>query len=210
MFEGLIFWLDAEKWLYWLVALIATAAWIAAVIAPVKQRKGAVLPRSLESGWQTLLWFIITIVLLLAWRWPYIVGPHILNPDESQMIAGAITLKEFPVFWKYVDGTTHGPLADIPLLVGNLFGVPLNYGGARFIAGALILGGMTIAGRGFMHRYQPQAIRIGLAPAMFLEASIAYYDFTGYMSETMPLFLILTSIGLLVPVFSRDRDAEWR
>lgn len=206
MLHGLIDWLDAEKWRFWMVALSATAVWLVVVVAPWhRSRTESGPPAASTNRLETVLWSASTLLLLLAWRWPYLVGPSLLNPDESQMIAGAITLKEFPVFWKYVDGTTHGPLTHLALLVGNGIGIPLNYGGARFISGVLILGGFIIAGLGLMRWYRPRAVRIGLAPAMFLYASVAYYDFTGYTSETVSLFLILASIGLLVSAPDKSR-----
>ena len=77
-------------------------------------------------------------------------GPG-FNPDEPQMIAGAITLERFPVYWEYVDGTTHGPLANVPLLIGNALGLPLDYAGARFVAGVLMIVGEASPMRAF-HR----------------------------------------------------------
>jgi len=206
MLEGLTGWLDAEKWRFWFVALTATAAWMAIVIAPWRRTAtGPEQAGASESRWHTIVWLAATMILLLAWRWPYLLGPHILNLDEAQMLAGAITLKQFPVFWKYVDGTTHGPLTHLALVMGNALGLPLNYGGARFLSGLLVLGGLVIASRGLMHRYHHRAVRIGLAPAMLLYASVAFYDFTGYTSETVPLFLILAASGLLLSSLFNDR-----
>ena len=49
-------------------------------------------------------------LFLLAWRWPFLLQASEYNPDESQLLAGALTLTRDPVFWRSVDGTTSGPL----------------------------------------------------------------------------------------------------
>ncbi|BET69648.1 hypothetical protein ASA1KI_45660 [Opitutales bacterium ASA1] len=211
MIEALIGWLDAERWRYWAVGLLVTILWLSTVVAP--WRRATTDPRadSLRLQWlDTAVWAFASFVLLLAWRWPFLVGPHILNPDESQMIAGAITLKQFPVFWKYVDGTTHGPLAPFALLFGNVFGIPLNYGGARLMGGILVVGGLVCAGIGFHRLYGRRTVRLALAAPVFLCSSISYYDFTGYTSESVPVFLILAACGLLVSALSASPPSDVR
>ncbi|HEY8995834.1 MAG TPA: hypothetical protein VIM71_14310 [Lacunisphaera sp.] len=61
------------------------------------------------------------------------------NPDESEMLAGALTLQERPVFWRDVDGNSHGPLNQLPLLLPSLFGLRLDYTSAR-VVGCLMIG----------------------------------------------------------------------
>ncbi len=193
--DALLDWLDHDRANFWTVALSGTLLWACTLTfnRPGRER----------TTWT--LWLLASVVLLLVWRWPYLLGPAILNPDEAQMIAGAITLKVHPVFWKYVDGTTHGPLTDLPLLLANFVGVPLNYSGARFVGGVLILGGFALAGGGLMLIYPSRAVRLGLAPVMFLWATVAYYDFAGYTSEQASIFLILTSTWpLLAGIVQRE------
>ncbi|MFZ5494231.1 MAG: hypothetical protein ACOZE5_02700 [Verrucomicrobiota bacterium] len=59
------------------------------------------------------------------------------NPDESHMIGGALTLRARPVFWRDVDGNSHGPLNQFPLLAPALLGFRVDYTSAR-IVGAVI------------------------------------------------------------------------
>ena len=61
-------------------------------------------------------WWLLLAGALLAFRWPTLWIPHQQNPDESQLIAGAIALRHDPVFRRSVDGGTAGPLDFYPLL----------------------------------------------------------------------------------------------
>lgn len=191
MLSAFISWLDAARWHFWLVGFAGTALWSWTVL-----RNEPDSPRGRRAAW--LLWTLASIVMMMAWRWPYFVGPAILNPDEAQIIAGAITLKSYPVFWKYVDGTTHGPLTDLPLLVANLFGVPLNYAGARFVGGAMLVLAFAGAARGLSWIYPPRAVRLGLSALLFFWATVSYYDFTGYTSEQASIALLLIAVWPLL------------
>ena len=196
MTRTLLDWLDREPWHYWSIALLTTVAWTVTLLIDRDDRRW---PR---TWW---LWSGASVLLLLAWRWPFLVGPAIANPDEAQMIAGAITLKSYPIFWKYVDGTTHGPLADVPLLFAHAFGVPLSYGGARFVGGMMMIGGWLLAARGLRHCGSFSAIRLGLAPVILLWVSISFYDFSGYTSEMPAIFFALVAIW---PLASALRSPE--
>lgn len=191
--EAAVFWLDAERWRFWVVAGVGTLVWAGSLVAE-RSRESATsasrLPR--RPAWK--LWALATLFLMVAWRWPYLTGYPIPNPDEAQILAGAITLKSYPLFWKYVDGTTHGPVTDLPLLIGHFLGLPLNYAGAHFMSGVLVLGGLIVAGRGLMLLYPPRAVRIGLAPVMLLWSATSFFDFTGYTSEQTSIFLLLASV----------------
>lgn len=194
LFESVVAWLDADRSRFWLVAIGATLLWGLSVIFETPGKNAA--PEGTRGSWK--LWGCATLLLMLAWRWPYLAGFPIMNPDEAQIVAGAITLKSYPLFWKYVDGTTHGPATDLPLLAVHALGLPLNYGTARFTSGLLILGGFVLAGRGLMLVYPAAAVRVGLGAAILLWASISFYDYTGYTSEQTSIFLFLAAIWPLL------------
>ena len=69
---------------------------------------------------------LLVFAVLLAWRWPFLLSADEYNPDESQLIAGALTLPLDPVPWRGVDGFTSGPLNFYPLLIPHLVGLPLD------------------------------------------------------------------------------------
>ena len=100
-----LLWLDAESVRYWTVAWLAFALVVALAWAP-----SATAP----ARWWRGSWPFAAAVLLMlaAFRWPSWFYPRELNPDEAQTIASALTLECFPVYWKYVDGTTHGPVCE--------------------------------------------------------------------------------------------------
>ena len=92
-------------------------------------------PRWWQRGW--LFALLLTAALLAGQRDALRANFQIWNPDESQLIAGALVLAERPVFWRDVDGTTHGPLAQYPLLVPALLGARLDYTTARLVGAGL-------------------------------------------------------------------------
>jgi hypothetical protein len=136
-------WLDAHPPSYWVIAwtslaLCGLSAWL-----PKLEAEG--------PGWRRwashpAVFASLVFLTLCAFRWPSWFEPKELNPDESQIIAGAITLRDNPVFWKSVDGTTHGPLNEYILTAASLVGVPLNYLGARLMAALLIAGACSVPG----------------------------------------------------------------
>ena len=101
-------WLDAHPGSFWGVALPATGLFCAYVFRAARRPAGNGLTAALD--------FLVLFCFLLAWRWPFLLSAEEYNPDESQFIAGAITLAQDPVFFRSVDGTTSGPLNFYALL----------------------------------------------------------------------------------------------
>jgi hypothetical protein len=102
-------------------AFLVGWCWRAANQAPTRQ---------LNLGWR---WWLVTGLTLLSFRWRMIVMPTEFNPDEAHLIAGAITLRHDPAFWRSVDGITAGPLAFYPLLPATF-----SHGLTSFIIARLI------------------------------------------------------------------------
>src|SRR5882724_7824274 len=103
MVYGLFLWLDTHPAAYWVGCIGCTLALGAVIIAEVRRTDSPA--RKKDWGFALLL-----LVCLLAWRWPPLLYNQELNPDEAQLIAGAVTLAHDPVFWRSVDGGTAGPL----------------------------------------------------------------------------------------------------
>src|SRR4051812_1663994 len=80
--------------------------------------------------------FIAGVVTTIFASWlPSILAAHELgNPDESQIIAGTLTLLQDPVPWRSADMSTTGPLNAVPLWVAGKAGLELNFALARIIA----------------------------------------------------------------------------
>ena len=112
MLKVLFNWLDHHPDSYWLAAiasLLLLAAWIVSAL----RADASPAPRKPESRFWAAL---VLLIPVLAWRWPFLLSATEYNPDESQIIAGVITLTKDPVFWRSVDGTSSGPLNFYALL----------------------------------------------------------------------------------------------
>ena len=151
----------------------------------------------------------VFVATFLAWRWPtWFAGPQ-PNPDEAHMIAGAITLRDYPVFWRDVDGTTHGPLNDYALLPATAAGLPLDLVGARF-TGSLLAAGALLAVWLTTRRWLDDASsRLALLPALVFWGGTSFWDFFQYSSELVPLFLIAVG-GTLGTVALKSGSPLWR
>src|SRR5690606_36458852 len=107
-----LFWLDAVPSRFWLTACFSLGLSCLLAFTPSLHGPVRFYPRG--------IWFSISVTLtLLAFRWPSWFYPHDFNPDEAQIIAGAITLNQFPVIWKHLDPTTHGPLLELALIFAH-------------------------------------------------------------------------------------------
>lgn len=177
-----LFWLDAAPARYWTVGWICLGVTaLLAVVAPNRQ------PGRGRSGW---LFAGAVILTLLAFRWPTFYYRFDLNPDEAQIIAGAITLDHDPVVWRAVDTTTHGPLLEYLLVVAHVLGAPYNYFSARVVA--VLLQALTLlAVWGTLRSLAPERVaRFGILPGLAFWSLIAWEDFVHYSSELPGLALL--------------------
>ncbi len=149
-------------------------------------------------GWETVRrecgprwrWWLLAGVMGLAFRWPLLWVPHQFNPDESQLIAGAITLTHDPMFWRSVDGGTAGPLDFFPLLPAAWADGTTSYAIARAIQLAVVFSAFFFAGETLRLIAGPAVGRLGVLPALIFFALTTSPDFTHYSTEVMPLWLL--------------------
>ncbi|GAB4036644.1 hypothetical protein [Spirosoma jeollabukense] len=122
-----------------------------------------------------------------------------LNPDESQLLSQALTLRYHPVYWKYVDGATMGPLSCYFVSLPGFFGVPLNYVVIRWLAFGCTL--LSVAGGYFAieNFFSPRAARLAIFPAIAFLAFTTHLDFLHATNEHLSLALI----GLAIWQYSR-------
>jgi len=187
-----LLWLDADPLRFWLTAWAAFGATIVLALrssgdGPAANPPGGVRP-------QTWIFWASVGLTLAAFRWPSWFYPAALNPDEAQMIAGAITLQRFPVYWKFVDGTTHGPLCEYLLLVPAWLGAPLNYVTARVLAAGLEV--VALAGVwGALRCFAPERIaRLAILPGLAFWSFASHDDFLHYATE-LPGIALLSQAG---------------
>ncbi len=137
-------------------------------------------------------------MLLTVGRWPTLAFPFALNPDESQLLAGAHTLRWDPLFWRSVNGMTSGPLNFYALWpIGTLLGRD-SYLSGRLTALALIIGSLGSAHLTVARRFGAAAARLGGLPTVIFLAFTAHPDFTHYSSELPSMALIAIAVALSV------------
>ena len=158
-----------------------------------------------SPGWK---WWVLAAGTLLCFRWPLLGVVHQLNPDESQLIAGALTLRHDPVFWRSVDGGTAGPLDFYPLLPAAWADGFASYAVARLIALAVVFGVIAFAGETLALLAGAALARVAVLPALAAAAFTTNPDFAHYSTELMPA-LLLAAAGY-VAVRQVRAPAPWR
>jgi len=195
---SLLRWLDESPLRYEWIAWSVFAGTLASAIA-VRQTAGPGIAR------RSNLIFASGIVLtLFAFRWPSWFVPTDFNPDEAQIVAGAITLKSFPIYWKYVDGTTHGPLCELPLVLAAWIGAPLNYVTARVVAALLQAVSLIGVWRTVGCLASERTARLAVIPGLAFWAFATTGEFVHYASELTGL----TLLSVAVWAFARGMAAK--
>ena len=156
-----------------------------------------------------LLYLCFLLSTMIWGRWPSFVGIE-LNPDESQSLAGASLLSLNPVPFVGADGTTHGPLLYAPLLIGKLFGLPLDYGLARLVGLFTCLVAVVCTFLLIRRSYDSRSARAAVLIIGLFEAFSSNSAILAYSSEMIPmavLFLVLVvgweADGLKIGLFGR-------
>ena len=182
-------WLDAHPDFYWIPAGAATLVLVGWILLGLRAEGREKFPR--HSGW---VFAALLLLFLAAWRWPFLLCANEYNPDESQFIAGALTLTHDPVFWRSVDGTTSGPLNFYALLPLWGLGLPLDYFTARLTG--LLLNAVTLLllYRLFRERGGVRAACLAVLPGAMFFAAIVEPDFIHYSSELVPLALLALAV----------------
>ena len=200
-------WFDWHAWGYWAIALSAFGLLLAtvavSVAAPAQAGDG---PRFHRVAASRTLFVVAVLLTFFAFRWPAFFAGQMENPDEAQLIAGALTLREGGLPWKSVDGQTSGPINHYALLLTGPLGLPLNYLGARVLA-SLFLAGTVLALHGSMRRLMPEWIaRLALLPAVPLWAFGTFHDLLQFSSEHTPLLLLALAGWLGTAALTRRTD----
>jgi len=144
-------------------------------------------PSGSALGWK---WWLLCALAVLCFRWPLLFVQHQLNPDESQLIAAAITLRHDPVFWRSVDGNTAGPLDCYPLLPAAWVVGASSFVAARLIGLAVTFAALLLAGETLALLAGASLARVVVLPALAAAAFTTCPDFIFYSTETMPALLL--------------------
>ena len=178
------------------VFVAPTLGWLTLALAIVWcfRDAGAKSP-SPALGWK---WWLLLATVLLAFRWPMLWIKFELNPDESQLIAGALTLWHDPVFWRSLDGGTAGPLDYYPLMPAALFSGPTAYAIARLTALTVVWGTLLFVGETVAAVANVAVARVAVLPALAFYAFTTNPDFTHCSTELIPVLLLAAAAYAIV------------
>lgn len=172
-------------------------------------------PCARDSRWSAwnrpALYLGLLLVAMLAFRWPAIGAPGEFNPDESQLLAGALTLSAQGGLWR-LDMGTCGPWSIVFLAVPGWCGAPIDFVNGRCLALLMAWGTVVFAWLGLRHLFSDRLARLLVLP-MGCNAIFAKYDeFLQYSSEHAPLLALAAAFWLLTSAFDAAGQvlARWR
>ncbi|WP_229365697.1 hypothetical protein [Fibrisoma montanum] len=149
------------------------------------------------------------MALLFLLRLPSIVYNYEINPDESQMITQAMTLRQDPVYFRSVDGTTGGPLDSYFLILPGLIGFPFDYITAHLTAFGLVALSFWLLFQTTTHWFGSAAARVAFLPFVFTFGFTQNGDFLHYNSELVPLALLSGSYYLYAKLLAKTNPSIW-
>jgi hypothetical protein len=154
---------------------------------------------------QEPIFLLLSGILVVVMRLPILIFNQEINPDESQMIAHAITLRQFPIYWQSVDGTTIGPLDNYILILPSFLGRTLDYTSARLVGLICVLGSLWFFYKSLRNFFSASVARLALLPPLFLVAFTQDADFVHYSSEQLPVLFLNLGLWLLSRLFENDK-----
>ncbi len=205
MVNSLFQWLDLHPGSYWGMAAAATALLVARLAVLIgRDVRGPLAPQ--PADWRD---GVVLFLFIFAWRWPFLLVTQEFNADESQLIAGAMTLAHDPVFWRSVDGGSSGPLNFYFLVPWHWLGAPLGYFSVRLIGLLLVGGALNVSLRTLAHAFGRTAAWFGILPAAAFFATVTHPELIHYSTEHLPLLLVAAVFALLAGRAHSDRRRLW-
>jgi hypothetical protein len=197
MWAAVLTWLDTSP------ARYGVAAWVVFSLTATTAL-GAALPWGTRRWWRSpALFAALALLSIAAFRWPLVCDNRELqDPDESQMMAGALTLNHDPLYWKSVDGQTRGPMDDWPLLAALRMSGRLDYTAARLVSVILAWVCVMCAWLALRHIFTDQWARLLVLPLLAVHAFSDSWSFVQYGSEHVTDALVALASAFLL--------AAWR
>ncbi|MBC8156393.1 MAG: hypothetical protein H7Z72_26195 [Bacteroidetes bacterium] len=127
---------------------------------------------------------------ILLRRYPILNYNAEINPDESQLLAQALTLWHHAIYWRFVDGATMGPLSSYFTALPALFGFPLDYLVARWLGVGCTLITLGAVYLSAVNLFGWRAAGLALLPAVAFTGYTQHDDFVHDTNEQLSLALI--------------------
>nr|MDQ6943010.1 hypothetical protein [Candidatus Eremiobacteraeota bacterium] len=145
-------------------------------------------------------WLAATI---LFFRLPSITSGAVLNADEAQMTAQAITFLRHPIPWLDFDGTTSGPLNTMVLAIPAAFGVRPSLASSRLV-GAFLLFVVLLCLYAAVRRSSGElAARVSILLPAALVCAGTDGAYVQYASELLPVALCALAVLAVAELFAR-------
>ncbi|MDI1247869.1 MAG: hypothetical protein PSV13_03205 [Lacunisphaera sp.] len=188
-------WLDAPGSRYWTAAWICVAGLLLTSLYPYQ-------PGVRGRQWNQPWLYLTTLGLaLLAFRWPMMAAGAEFNPDESQLLAGALTTWQRHVVGS-IDMGYCGPWAFLPLMLPALFGFPIDYLGGRCVAWLMTGASVALLWLTLRHVLSDRPARLVVLPVAVFFALTSFEDFVQYSGEQSPQLYFSAALWLLVTAFA--------
>lgn len=158
--------------------------------------------------WKVFIGLALLVFFLV--RLPSLVFDYEINPDESQMITQALTLRQDPVYFRSVDGTTGGPLDSYFLILPGLLGLPFDYITAHLTALGLVSVCFVLLFLTARLWFGEGAARLALLPFVFMLGLTQNGDFLHYNSELVALALLSGSYYLYATLLTQHQPSLFR
>jgi hypothetical protein len=178
--NALMLWFGAEPIAFRIVAYAALSAFLA---------------MALRARGRTAAFLLLTAATVAVWRWPALMYPAPLNPDEAQVLANALKALVDPLPWRSFDPGTAGPLETYVLVLPALFGMQLDFLGARLVGIMLVIGSLWALFLAARWTYGEGIARLALVPPALFFAATTDPDFIHYSSEHLPIFLSMVGLA---------------
>jgi hypothetical protein len=197
----MLLWFDANADRYWWCACLVMAVSLFLLFRPMLS------PRWQDIRGSDWWWSPLIGLLMCAGRWPTWLLSRQLNEDESLLIAGAITLRHDPMFFRSVNGGTAGPLDFYALIPSGWVNGADDFLSARITACVLITVALVFTHQSVAILFGRQTARIASLSATFLEAFTLNTELLHYSTELVAIALLAFAFWTGVRRFATD--AHW-
>lgn len=173
------------------VSLLPVAGWLCLLLAVgvgARQLRGTASPRVQWGFW------LLLGAALLCFRWPLISLPHELYPDESQLLAGAITLRYDSLFWRALDMGTAGPLDCYVLMPAAWFPGVAAYAVARVIGTLLVWATLVAIGEALAGITGLAMARVAALPALLFLTFTTSPEYIHHSTELVANLLVALAV----------------